>query len=147
MYENDYIGKIVYIKDIVFATGKIKLDHAYSIGRPCLLIYNDEEYDYFLTISSKIKTKSYAFDYYKLCPDDFMFLYKYENIKNMKDSDYAHGFINLRNIYKKRVSGYGINDSGKIKLETYKEIIKKLKYLHNKDNMNEIVNSAKAMGR
>ena len=64
MYENDYIGKIVYIKGIVFATGKTKLDHAYSIGRPCLIIYSDNEYDYFLTMSSKIKTKSYTFDYY-----------------------------------------------------------------------------------
>ena len=144
MYKNDYIGKIVYIKGIVFATGKTKLDHAYSIGRPCLIIYSDNEYDYFLTMSSKIKTKSYTFDYYKFQPDDFMFLYKY---KNMKDSYYAHGYVNLRNIYKKRVSGYGMNDSGKIKLETYKEIINKLKYLHNEDNMNEIINSAKAMGR
>ena len=52
MYENDYIGKIVYIKNIVFAKGETKLDHAYNTGRPCLLIYNDEEYDYFLVLNS-----------------------------------------------------------------------------------------------
>lgn len=53
----------------------------------------------------------------------------------------------MRNIYKKRVSGFGVNDSGKIKLETYKAIIDKLKYLHNNENMNEIVNDARVIGR
>lgn len=52
VYENDYIGKIVYIKNIVFAKEENKLDHAYNTGRHCLLIYSDEEYDYFLAISS-----------------------------------------------------------------------------------------------
>lgn len=56
VYENDYIGKIVYIKNIVFAKEENKLDHAYNTGRPCLLIYSDEEYDYFLVVlRSKIK--------------------------------------------------------------------------------------------
>ena len=148
MYENYYIGKIVYIKDIVFTDGSTnKLDHAYKKGRPCLLIYSDDEYDYFLTISSEIKTKSYTFEYYKLCPDDFMYLYEYTGVDAKKDASYAHGYVNMRNIYKKRVSGFGVNDSGKIKLETYKEIINKLKYLHNNENMNEIVNDARVIGR
>lgn len=147
MYENDYIGKIVYIKNIVFAKGENKLDHAYNIGRPCLLIYSDEEYDYFLIISSQIKNKNYDFDYYKLNNDDFMYLYDYHGNNSRVKLDSAHGYVYLRSIYKRKVSGFGMNDSGKIKLKTYKDIINKIKFLHNNENMSEIINNARVIGR
>ena len=40
-----------------------------------------------------------------------------------------------------------MNDSGKIKLKTYKDIINKIKFLHNKENMSEIINNARVIGR
>ena len=123
VYENDYIGKIVYIKNIVFAKGENKLDHAYNTGRPCLLIYSDEEYDYFLVISSQIKNKNYDFDYYKLNNDDFIW-WSWNNSRVKLVS--AHGYVYLRSIYIGKVSGFGMNDSGKIKLKTYKDIINKI---------------------
>ena len=147
MYENDYIGKIVYIKNIVFAKGENKLDHAYNTGKPCLLIYSDEEYDYFLIISSQIKNKNYDFDYYKLNNDDFMYLYDYHGNNSRVKLASAHWYVYLRSIYKRKVSGFGMNDSGKIKLKTYKDIINKIKFLHNKENMSEIINNARVIGR
>lgn len=147
MYSNDYIGKIVILKNIVFNRGKNKLDHAYKGGRPCLLIYSDEEYDYFLTITSEVKNKSYEFEYYKLNPDDFLYLYNYRGDNSKVNFDYIHGYVNMFEIYKKRISGYGFHDFGKIKLETFKDIMEKFKFLHNKENMEQIINKASIMGK
>ena len=50
-YENSIVGNIVLVRNLVFynnANRKYELDHAYKTGRPCLVIYSDDEYDYFL---------------------------------------------------------------------------------------------------
>lgn len=142
MYENDYIGKIVILQNIVFNTGKNKLDHAYKGGRPCLLIYNDEEYDYFLTIKSELRTKSYDFEYYKLNSKDFMYIYNYHKTYYKSNFPYIQGYVNLMDIHKRRASGYGSKDYAKLKLSTYKDIINKFKKLHNSENMEVIMSKA-----
>lgn len=142
MYENDYIGKIVILQNIVFNTGKNRLDHAYKGGRPCLLIYSDEEYDYFLTIKSEPRTKSYGFEYYKLNPEDFMYVYNYHGAYHKSSFQGIHGYVNLMEIYKRRVSGYGSKDYAKLKLSTYKDIINKFKKLHKSENMESITSKA-----
>lgn len=142
MYKDDYIGKIVIIKNIVFNSGKNRLDHAYKGGRPCLLIYSDEEYDYFLTIKSEPRTKSYGFEYYKLNPEDFLYLYNYRGDNSKVTFDYIHGYVNMFEVYKKRISGYGFRDFGKIKLETFKDIMDKFKFLHKSENIESITSKA-----
>ena len=55
-YEREAIGDIVIIKNIIFKNkvkeGKKETDHSWEQGRPCIIIYNDDEYDYFLTMKS-----------------------------------------------------------------------------------------------
>ena len=48
-YEREAIGDIVIVKGIVFentAIGKKEPDHAWKDGRPCMIIYSDNELDY-----------------------------------------------------------------------------------------------------
>ena len=62
-YEREAIGNIILIKNIIFkntANKKKEVDHAWKFGRPCLVIYSDEQYDYILTITSTQKKKNIA---------------------------------------------------------------------------------------
>lgn len=142
MYENDYIGKIVNIRGIVFdnyISNKKEVDHAYNTGRPCIIIYSDEEYDYFLTMSSSMNVHGQNFEFFKLNSDDYMYLYKYvgDSHKNVFE-----GYINLKKVYKKKVSGFGMDDKGKIKFEVYKKLMEKFKKYHNYKELNDICEKA-----
>ena len=56
-YENETIGNIILMKNIVFTNERKnthEIDHSWRTGRPCLIIYSDNEYDYFLTMKSSI---------------------------------------------------------------------------------------------
>ena len=56
-YEKEAIGNIILMRNIVFTNSTNKpqeIDHSWKRGRPCLIIYSDDEYDYFLTIKSSI---------------------------------------------------------------------------------------------
>ena len=60
-YEREAIGDIVIVKGIVFentAIGKKEPDHAWKDGRPCMIIYSDNELDYLLTLTSVDKDGS-----------------------------------------------------------------------------------------
>ncbi len=60
-YENSYLGSIVIIRNLIFNQNKKngnQVDHAWRAGRPCVIIYTDNEYDYFLPLSSTIAEKN-----------------------------------------------------------------------------------------
>lgn len=47
---------IVIVRDIIFyneITENYEMDHAFQKGRPCLILYSDGEYDYFLSLTSQ----------------------------------------------------------------------------------------------
>ena len=78
---NSPLGEIVIIKNIVFKKDrntKKQVDHAWSSGRPCLILYSDEEYDYYLTLTSSKERKNYFSqikdDFYKLNGEDFFYI-------------------------------------------------------------------------
>lgn len=124
MYNNSVIGCVVYVKDIIFNdNNKRKLDHAYNSGRPCLIIYTDDEFDYFLplTHSKKGISKNQC---YEISNSDYEYKYK-------KTDDISR--IILRRIYKRKSWGYGDNEIGKLKLDSYIKIIDKLKEYYNND--------------
>lgn len=137
-YERETIGSIVIIKNIIFENPlnhKKEIDHAYKYGRPCFIIYSDEEYDYFLTMTSNAKREQYTkqnFSLNKLNKDSF--IYRERNfIKDEKEIS----LINLQHIYKIPISGH--NEIGKVTFETYKNIINKLKKYYKNENINEII--------
>ena len=70
-YEKGVIGNIIIMKNIVFTNSiNVKktheIDHSWRTGRPCLIIYSDDEYDYFLTIKSHITDTKYQNHYASL---------------------------------------------------------------------------------
>lgn len=129
---NSPLGEIVIIKNIIFKDAlslKTRVDHSWNNGRPCIIIYSDEEYDYYLTLTSKQAKKRYfnqvEDEYYKLDNKDFLYI----------NSDNKHsklsGFINLKNIYRKKISGYSI--IGRVNESTYSEILKRFSEYQKKD--------------
>lgn len=140
MYSKSNLGSIIIVKGIIFNNSNNNrrvVDHAHELGRPCLLIYSDDEYDYFLTLTSSIKNNKRS-EYYKLLNKDYDYLYS--------GSDSAVGFINLRNIYKKKICGYGVDDIGKIKYSVYKDIMNKFKEYHCNYSFDEIKESSIVIG-
>lgn len=138
---NNMIGSIIFVKDIIFSnskTNKKHLDHAHELGRPCLLIFSDEEYDYFLTLTSTKRNNYRYTEYYELTSKDYDYIYRKSNS--------PIGYINVRNIYKKRICGYGMDEIGKIKFDVYKKIIKKLKDYHKNNNLDTIKENANIIG-
>ena len=82
------VGSIFHNENIVF-----KNDNSYDINskyHPCLIISEDEENFYYLTLTSQIPYRSLADKYYKL---------KRNNDNNLKKESY----VNLRYIYKKPI--------------------------------------------
>lgn len=126
------LGEIVIIRNIIFKDSlslKTRVDHSWNNGRPCIIIYSDEEYDYYLTLTSKKAKKRYfnqiKDEYYKIDNKDFLYI----NSDN-KHSEIS-GFINLKNIYRKKISGYSI--IGRVNESTYSEILKRFSEYQKKD--------------
>lgn len=145
MYDSSVVGSIVIIKDIVFDfDNKRGVDHAYKKGRPCLIIHSDDEFDYFLVMTHEIR-KEFASHYYKCNINDYQYRYEYkyrQDTPNYEKYTKVHeGYINLQNIYKRPVSGYGSNEIGKLKLSSYKRIVEKLKR-YNKSELDDLINGA-----
>lgn len=143
-YDRMLEGRITAINNFVFEDGK--LDHAWKNGRLCLIIYADDEYEYVLPIthyvSEKLKSK-----YYYISDDSFKEKYKrrlkettltYKNKLDSKNKNEVSGYINLRNIYKVPIAYR--NEIGKLKYKVYKNIIKKLNYLHKTESLEEVIN-------
>lgn len=125
---NSPLGEIVIIKNIIFKDN-LDVDHSWNNGRPCLIIYSDEEYDYYLTITSLKPKKEYFYltekEYYNLRNKDF--LYMIEDKKHGRLS----GLANLKYIYRKKISGY--QTIGRLKEESYLNILKKFSEYQKKD--------------
>lgn len=146
-YEREIIGNIVIVKNIIFKNiviNKNELDHSYKYGRPCIIIYSDEEYDYLLTLTSQ--NKGNQSNYLKLEEEDllpitFHRFYKEDVRKKQLHKMTLKGYINLENIYKMPISGH--DEVGKVTFESFKNIISKLKKYHQKDSLEEIIANAK----
>lgn len=140
MYNSSVVGSVVIIKDIIFnSDNKKEVDHARKMGRPCLIIHSDSEYDYFLVMTHSINER-YKHQFVQCLPSDYEYKYDYrykDNDKyNKKFSAKGYGFINLEDIYKRPVTGYGTDEIGKLKISKFKSIIEELKEFH-KDELNE----------
>lgn len=145
-YENGPLGDIVVIKNIIFdntVTGKKEADHSWSTGRPCLIIESDDEYDYFLTLTSTVRDSRYDNQYFNITIDDILFEYernaKELNFNKKKKEHTLEGKINLSNIYRCPMSGH--SRLYKINFDTYKEIIKAYENYHH-SNIGETIKKA-----
>ena len=150
-YENGVIGNIILMKNIVFTNNiNIKktheIDHSWRTGRPCLIIYSDDEYDYFLPIKSYITDIKYQNHYASLNESNLLYkdinkLSKYNFKKN--SNRVVKGYINFETIYKTPVSWHeGI---GKISFEKYKEIIDEIKEYYKLEDLNTVFKEAKTI--
>lgn len=146
-YEKEAIGNIVLVRNIVFKNAEDKkqvLDHSWKGGRPCIIIYSDKNYDYFLPIKSNITDSKYQVHYVPLSEDNLL----YKNI-NMHRKDHKNkfsqietkGYVNLETIYKIPISGH--DEIGKIEFKTYKTIISKLLEYYKKEDLNKLFEEAK----
>ena len=146
-YEREAIGNIIIMRNIVFQNninGRKEIDHAWKSGRPCVIIYSDDKYDYFLTLKSNITHSQQESHYFPLNENNFLYRnisrYGKYNIKDMRKRK-TKGEVNLESIYKAPISGH--DEIGKITFETYKQIIDKLKDYHKMENLDEIITKAK----
>lgn len=143
-YENEVIGNIVIIKNIIFkniSNNKKESDHSWSNGRPCLIIYSDNDWDYFLPIKSNYNKDKFDEEYFEIKNEDVLHLcYRIHGKPTAKG---ISGAINLQNVYKMPISGH--DEVGKIKLETYKKIMGKLKDYHNNLPMEELLVNSKTI--
>ena len=124
-YENSILGSIVIIHGLVFCQKfkhKNQVDHACLTGRPCIIIYTDDEYDYFLPLSSSAtnlpnynKLKNKCFELSKKS-----FLYS----KNVKPT----GVVNMGEYFRKKISGYSV--IGKLTKESYTALVKEFSAYH-----------------
>ena len=146
-YEREAIGNIVIIKNLVFKDNENdsnKVDHAWFNGRPCLIIYSDNEYDYFLTFKSFHDRKYDDFHFeignYDLIPTYYS--RQDPRFRKLTRKKGLKGAVNLQNIYKLPISGH--DEVGKITFNTYKKVINKLKKCNNNISLEEVMKKAKA---
>ena len=150
-YEKGVIGNIIIMKNIVFTNSinikkTYEIDHSWRTGRPCLIIYSDDEYDYFLPIKSYITDIKYQNHYASLNESNLLYkdinkLSKYNFKKN--SNRVVKGYINFETIYKTPVSWHeGI---GKISFEKYKEIIDEIKEYYKLEDLNTVFKEAKTI--
>ena len=148
IYEREAIGDIIVVKDIVFennADGKKMPDHAWKDGRPCLIIYSDNNFDYLLTITSVDKGKSTH--HFKINNENILYEEDFKYRYNRKDrtEKSIKGYINLESIYKIPISGH--DKLGKVTFEMYKDVLNALKIQHQNKNIKEILDRATAIRR
>ena len=148
-YDNEEIGKIVIIKNIIFensVTNKKESDHAWKFGRPCLIIYSDDEYDYFLTLRTEIKYPRYKRQFYELTENDLLYKNKYRhNIYRAKTGrkKIFNSNVNLETVFKLPISGH--DEVAKIKFDTYKDLIQEFEIFHKNKPIEEIMKKAKTL--
>jgi len=151
IYEREAIGSIIVVKNVIFEnaiTNKSEYDHSWDSGRPCLIIFSDEEYDYFLTLSSSEKSSKFDNQKFKLTDDNLLYkTYNRRNVHNSKNNRKKgiRGAVNLQKVYKMPVSGH--DELCKIDFETYKDVIDKLKKYHKNISLEEILLESKMIGK
>ena len=145
-YEKEVIGNIIVMKNIVFPNSqgsKHEIDHSWEKGRPCIIIYSDENYDYFLPLKSHITDTKYIEHYVPLSEDELLYkdVNRFGQYNSKKYSKITvKGFVNLETIYKTPISWH--DEIGKINYEKYIEIINALKKYINDKDLETILNSA-----
>lgn len=150
IYEHEQIGKIVIVKNLIFEnnlTNKNEADHAWNVGRPCIIIYSDDNYDYILPLKSKITDEKYKNQHFLLDETKFLNL----QITKMSKKNYntkankrtTTGAINLQKVYKIPISWHV--EAAKISFEAYKELIEKLKEYHKIEDLNTILENAQSV--
>lgn len=133
-YNSDLVGNIIIVRNIVFHTsswGIRQVDHAWNKGRPCLLLYTDDDYDYVLPLTHIVNYNLFGYHYYALDNSKFQYLCKNSYIydKVNKSNNSVNGYVNLEAVYKIPIFGHG--EIGKLSSSAYEELIDKFKKLHN----------------
>lgn len=141
-YTLEAIGKIVIIRNIIFKntqSHKKETDPAWETGRPCVIIHSDDEYDYFLTMSSNPNLKKYEQHYVPINNTNLLpIAIRRHNVhkSHQINKKGIRGAINLENIYRVPISGH--DEIGKLTFDTFKSVIERLKQYHNITDLNEI---------
>lgn len=137
-YEKEVIGNIIVVRNMTFENttiNKQESDHAWNSGRPCIIIYSDDDYDYFLTMTSNPEIiEAFKEHHFKISKKDLLHHYGDKITK---------GAIKLETVYKMPICGH--RELSKVNFETYKDIIIKLKKYHQNRNLDEIINNAKSL--
>lgn len=148
-YEREAIGNIIIIKNLIFQNtvkDQKEIDHAWKMGRPCIIIHSDDEYDYILALKTNVTDKKFENHHFRLSKKDFLPNRHNNHNTKKKNEREIHGAVNLQNIYKIPISGHSIME--KITFKTYKAIITKLKEYHKIEDLNTILENAQsARGR
>lgn len=140
MQEN-YNGSIVLMKNIIFCDSTIgkNLDHAYKTGRPCLLLFSDDTYDYFLTIKSSLSSYDKENDFYQIKKHDLDYI-------STKDNKPIKGFINVKYIYKRPICSVVDTELGRVTPECYEKVMKVFEQTH-PDDFNDLLTDASNIHR
>lgn len=137
-YEREAIGNIVVVRNMTFentTTNKQEYDHVWNSGRPCIIIYSDNEYDYFLTMTSNTEIiENFKEQHFKINKKDLL---------QQFNDKLTKGAIKLENVYKMPICGH--RQLAKVKFEVYKEILNKLKQYHQNQNLDDIIINAKSV--
>jgi len=148
-YEREAIGNIVIIRNMIFKNNvsyKKEIDHSWEMGRPCIIIHSDDEYDYFLAMKSNPDYEKYGHKYIPINKDDLLniIIHRYNRFENTRSRQREiTGAVNLENVYRIPISGH--DEVGKLTFGTYKYIIKRLKYYYNTEDLNEIIKNAESI--
>lgn len=148
-YEREAIGNIIIIRNLIFQNtvkGQKEIDHAWKMGRPCIIIHSDNEYDYILALKTNVTDEKFENHHFLLSKKNLLSCRHGNYNTKKKNNREIHGAVNLQNIYKIPISGHNIVE--KITFETYKAIIAKLKEYHKIEDLNTILENAQsARGR
>lgn len=139
-------GKIILVKNMNFSNGD--KDHAWNSGRPCVILYVDDEFEYVLPITHSIHEK-FINKYFYIDNNLILEFYdkrfketilKRKNKLNSKNAKVISGYINLRHIYKIPIAYR--DEIGKIKYDSYKDIINNLNKYHAVNSLEESLEKA-----
>ena len=150
-YEREAIGTVIIIKNLIFKntlSQKNEIDHSWEHGRPCIIIYSDDEYDYLLTLTSKTIGETLQSEYFHIDKWDM----KYQKVERLEigrtkrhRTKETKGAINLSNVYKMPISGH--DEIGKLTFKAYKKLIKKFKEHKQIQLIEEVIPKAKSIRR
>lgn len=148
-YQTDQVGKIIVVKNIVFprsAFSKRQVDHAWRTGRPCMVLYTDDEYDYVLPLTHEVKNKIYEYHFFKLSDSKFLYQLGRDNRINYKinkEKQITNSFVNLEYIYKLPICGHV--EVAKITFPAYRELVSQYINLHRIIDLNDLSNDSQAI--